>query len=163
MFGRNSVIIPGKYKSITTIELIPREFTDYAPVKRRSFIIVPASSISSYSPQAFPSFTPEISSTFNTSGDSPYIQTQPNYTQQNPIYNSFLQPSINDINQNFIGTGFPPQYTPSPNIMMNADSPYIPPAQYTLIQNIPNYNLNYLRDLNINLSDISFTDPLLNN
>ena len=163
MFGRNSAIIPGKYKSITTTELIPREFTDYIPVKRRSFIIVPASSISSYSPQAFPSFTPEISSTFNTSGDSPYIQTQPTYTQQNPIYNSFLQPSINDINPNFIGNEYPTQYTQSPNIKMNEDSPYIRPAEYTLIQNIPNYNLNYLRDLNINISDISFTDPLLNN
>ena len=148
MFERNSAIMPGKYKSITTIELIPREFTDYVPVKRRSFIIVPASSISSYSPQAFPSFTPEISSTFNTSEDSPYIQTQPTYTQQNPIYNSFLQPSINAID---------------PNIMMNADSPYIPPAQYTLIRDIPNYRLDYLRDLNINISDISLTDPLLNN
>ena len=147
MFGSNSTIIPGRYKSITTTELIPREFTDYIPVKRRSFITVPASSISSYSPQTFPSYTPVISSTFATSESYPYIQAQPTYTQQSPIYNSFPQPTINAINPNLIGN----------------DSPYIPPAQYTLIQNIPNYRLDYLRDLNINISDISFTDPLLNN
>ena len=105
--------------------------------KRRSFITVPASSISSYSPQTFPSYTPEISSTFATSESYPYIQAQPTYTQQSPIYNSFPQPTINAINPNIIGN----------------DSPYIPPAQYTLIQNIPNYRLDYLRDLNINISD----------
>ena len=151
MFGRNSTIIPGrygKYKSITTTELIPREVTDYIPVKRRSFVMLPASSNSSYSPQAFPSYSPEISSTFINSGAYPNFQTQPTYTQQNTIYNSFLQPSINVID---------------PNIMMNADSPYIPPAQYTLIRDIPNYRLDYLRDLYINISDISLTDPLLNN
>ena len=148
MFGRNSAIIPGQYKSITTTELIPREFTDYIPVKRRSFITVPASSISSYSPQAFPSYTPEISSEFTTSGASPYIQTQPTYTQQYPIYNSFVEPSTNVID---------------PNMMMNANSPYIPPTHYTLIQDIPNYRLDFLRDLNINISDITLTDPLVNN
>ena len=152
MLTRNSAIIPGRYKSITTTELIPREYTDYIPVKRKSIITVPASSISPYSPQSFPSYNPNISSTFITTGFSPYNQTQPAYIQQNPTYNSFVQPSINVINPNIIGNGFPAQETP-----------YIPPAQYTLIQNIPNYKLDYLRDLNINLSDISLIDPLLSN
>ena len=159
MNSRNSAILPGRYKSITTVELVPREFTDYVPVKRRSFITVPASSISSYSPQTFPSYSPEISSTYTTPGNSSYIQLQPTYIQQNSSCNSFIQPSINAINSNIIGNGFQAQYAPSPSL----EEAYIPPPHYTLIQNIPNYKLDYLRDLNINISDISLTDPLLNN
>ena len=152
MNGRNSAILPGRYKSITTVELIPREYTDYVPVKRRSFITVPASSISSYPTQTFPSYSPEISSKYTTSGNSPYIQLQPNYIQQNSVYNSFINPNI-------IGNGFQTHYVPGPSL----EEAYIPPPHYTLIQNIPNYKLDYLRDLNINISDISLTDPLLNN
>ena len=162
MYGGNSTIIPGKYKTVTTTEFIPRQYTDYIPVKRRSLITVPASSIWSYYPKINPSYTIDVSSPFTTTENSPYIQTQPTYTRPSPIYNSITQTS-EVINPNIIENGFTTEYTSSPSLLINEDTTYHHPPYYSFIQNIPNYNLDFLRDLNINISDITLTDPLLNN
>ena len=168
MYGLHSNIIPTKYNSITTTEYIPQEYIEYIPVKKTRYITIPVSSTNySFDSLIRPSvkmlqpkvIKNEMPPQFRTVTLNPRLSNSilpPIGPQggQNTFENTFQNTNtFENFNDNTFQNVNTFQNT---NTFENFNDTF---QNVNTFQNTNTFQPDYLG--NINLSELSYTDPLI--